>query len=236
MNFIKHIIEPTRLLLAWQSLDESHRTRYIVGELNNTEEGITLTYLVNTRDFSLAEQRGFEPYTAFEDIHKTHHNVLDSFMRRLPPRSRGDFPQYLEGIRLERDAVVSDFALLGYSGARLLSDGFSIIHPFSHIQEEFELLLEIAGFRHLEDNVKLDIGTHAAFIVEEKHEITQETAIRITAGNKNLGYVNRGLIPTVIEWINDKRIAAAWIEKLNGTPNRPAAYLYVQIAEKNDIG
>src|SRR5438105_425097 len=104
MRFIEHIIELTKLLLAWQSLDEAHRTRYIVGELNRAEDEVNLTYLINTEDFQKAKNIGFESYPAFQDINKTHTHVLDAFIRRLPPRTRGDFPQYLEGIRLRPEA------------------------------------------------------------------------------------------------------------------------------------
>lgn len=114
MHFIEHIIEPNKLLLAWQSLDEKDSTRYIVAELNRAEnKKITLIYLINTEDFRKAQNKGFESYPAFPDIAKTYDNVFDTFMRRLPPRTRRDFPQYLEGLRLKPDVQLNDFALLG---------------------------------------------------------------------------------------------------------------------------
>lgn len=234
MQYIEHIIEPTELLLVWQSLDETHRTRYKVAKLEQTETGITLTYLVDTKDFRSAQEKGFESYPAFQDITRPHYNVLNTFMRRLPPRSRADFAQYLAGMRLKPDSVLSDFALLGYSGAKLLSDGFSLIHPFNNVDNECELLLEIVDFRHIEetDRKKVIAGTPVSFFVVDKHEITNEPAIRIMMDDKQLGYVNRALISTVLEWINDKRILNARIEKINGTPSRPAAYIYTQILEK----
>ncbi|HEX4044328.1 MAG TPA: hypothetical protein VHZ76_01510 [Gammaproteobacteria bacterium] len=60
----------------------------------------------------------------------------------------------LEGLRLQADVQISDFALLGYSGAKLLSDGFSIIHPFAHANGPCELLLEAAGYRHIQQSDK----------------------------------------------------------------------------------
>lgn len=234
MHFIEHIIEPTKLLLAWQSLDETHRTRYIVAELNLTDTGVNLVYLTNSKDFHKALEKGFEPYPAFPDLNKIYPNVLDTFMRRLPPRSRGDFSQYLEGIRLKQDSKLSNFALLGYSGAKLLSDGFSIIHPFNNVKDECELLLEIAGFRHIEENnnAKIVVGTPVTFSIVDEHEVTREPAIRIMVDGKKLGYVNRALVLTVLEWIKDNRIWSAWIEKINGTPGRPAAYIFTQILQK----
>lgn len=63
MQFIEHIIEPSTLLLAWQSADENHRTRYIVAEILRGQSGqITLRYLQNTPDFNKAQTRGFEAY------------------------------------------------------------------------------------------------------------------------------------------------------------------------------
>src|SRR5688572_15983913 len=101
MHLIEHIIEPTKLLLAWQSADEQHRTRYIVAELKRVGEEVSLVYLPNTADFIEAQKKGFTAYPAFQDTNIHYHNVLDTFMRRLPPRTRGDFTQYLEGQRLK---------------------------------------------------------------------------------------------------------------------------------------
>ena len=233
MRFIEHIIEPTKLLLAWQSLDETHRTRYIVAELNRIENGVSLTYLVNTDDFKKAQARGFESYPAFKETNITHSNVLDAFMRRVPPRSRGDISQYLEGIRLKPDAEFSNFALLGYSGAKLPSDGFSLIHPFNDVDGECELLIEAAGFRHLKKNRDLDVKIDApASFLKEFNTVTNEDAICIAIGGQHIGYVNRGLIPTFLDWMNDKRIKNAWIDKINGTPGKPTAYVYVEISAK----
>ncbi len=235
MHFIEHIIEPTKLLLAWQSLDEKHRTRYIVAEINHVGEDVNLTYLVDTADFIKAQKMGFESYPAFQDIQKTHHHVLDAFMRRLPPRSRGDFPQYLEALRLKSSSTFSDFALLGYSGAKLPSDGFSIIHPFNNADSACELLIEAAGYRHVVSNhsSEMNIGTPVAFSPIQHHHVTKEVAIDIMDGKaQQIGYVPRGLISTFIDWMDDDRIADAWIEKVNGTSDKPRIYIFIQILSK----
>lgn len=229
MHLIEHIIEPQKLLLAWQSSDESHRARYIVAELNRMEEDANLIYLVNTEDFRKAQLHGFQSYPAFQDTHKIHDHVLDSFMRRLPPRTRGDFSLYLEGLRLSPNAQFSDFALLGYSSAKLLSDGFSIIHPFNKVNGPCELLLEVAGYRHQKHKNEIKIGDIVSFEKEESNNVTQEEAIRILVNKEPIGYVNRGLLPAFFDWINNNRIGNAWVEKTNGTPEQPIIYLYVKI-------
>ncbi|OAI47687.1 hypothetical protein AYO45_05655 [Gammaproteobacteria bacterium SCGC AG-212-F23] len=233
MHFIEHIIEPNKLLLAWQSSDEQHRTRYIVAELNRAEnDQITLTYLTNEDDFRKAQSKGFESYPAFPDISKTYDNVLDAFMRRLPPRTRGDFTQYLEGLRLKPDTKLSDFALLGYSGAKLPSDGFSIIHPFNNVRGACELLIEAAGFRHIKKKHDIEINVNdSATFSKEFNEATQAEAIHITVNSQHIGYVNRGLLPTFFDWMNNNRIVNAWVEKINGTPDKPSRYLYVKISQ-----
>lgn len=231
MHFIEHIIEPTKLLLTWQSSDEGHRTRYVVAELVRVnEKEVTLAYLTETDDFIKAQKQGFEGYPAFKDVTQIYDNVLDTFMRRLPPRTRSDFPQYLEGLRLKSDVQMSDFALLGYSGAKLLSDGFSIVHPFDKVEGACELLLEVAGYSHIQKNSKIlfQIGESVSFSKEFNINV-QEDAIRIDIKENLIGYVNRGLIPSFLDWMSQNRITGAWIEKTNGTPEKPTVYLFVKV-------
>lgn len=233
MHFINNVIEPIKLLLAWQSSDEAHRTRYIVGELKRIGDKVNLTYLTDTSDFRKAQEKGFESYPAFKNVNKTHLDVLDAFLRRLPPRTRGDFSSYLESLRLKPDTELSDFALLGYSGAKLLSDGFSIIHPFNNVNFACDLLIEAAGFRHIQKNHdEIKINDPVSF-KNEFNNATQEEAIRIMTNGKHIGYVNRGLLPTFFDWINDNRIIGGWIEKINGTPGKPTVYVYVKISSKH---
>ncbi len=49
MRFIEHIIEPTKLLLAWQSSDENHRKRYIVAEITRVGDVISLSRKMGLR-------------------------------------------------------------------------------------------------------------------------------------------------------------------------------------------
>ncbi len=233
MRFIEHIIEPTKLLLAWQSSDENHRKRYIVAEITRVGDVISLSYLSNSKDFKEAQDNGFEGYPAFPDTTKTHGNVLDAFMRRLPPRSRGDFVEYLQGLRLKPDAKLTDFALLGYSGAKLLSDGFSIIHPFNGVESACELLIEAAGYRFHEMKLqsKIQIGSTVNFH-KDFFDRDQENCIGINVevDNTRIGYVPRGLISAFNDWLDSNRINGSWVEKMNGTPEKPTLYIYVSVS------
>lgn len=229
MRFIEHIIEPTRLLLAWQSFDEKDRTRRIIGEIARSDNNFILKYTTDAPDFLNALNKGFKPYPAFPDQHQIYTNPLDAFMRRLPPRTRGDFPQYLEALRIKPDAQLSDFALLGYSGAKLPSDGFSFIHPFESVIGPCELLLEVAGYRHQKIHKKLELNQPATFTIESENEKTHLPAVEIMVEGERVGYVNNGLISTFIDWINSNRIIDARIEKLNETKERPSLYLFVRV-------
>lgn len=231
MHFIEHIIEPERLYLTWQSRSEQHRTRFIVGELRKDADGeITLRYFTDTKDFEDAKKLGFCGYPAFRALDKVHGNVLDSFLRRLPPRTRGDFSEYLEGFRLHPQAQLSDFALLGYSGAKLLSDGFSLIHPFENVAGPCELLLDVAGFRHYSTRLKKELHIEQKIMFSvEFNEAVKEKAVRLLYEDETVGYVNRGIKNTFIDWHENGRIEDAVIEKINGTTERPALYLFVRI-------
>lgn len=232
MHFIEHIVEPTKLLLLWQPPIVEKSKRYVVAELIRSDNNnVSLKYLLGTPDLEEAKQYGFDGYPAFPDLEKEHHNVIDAFMRRLPPRERSDINEYLEGLRLRPDVKISDFALLGYSGARLLSDNFSIIHPFYNADGPCELLLEAAGYRHLKKDITTTISVNSpAHFKKEFYEEDKEDAIGIYINDQKVGNVTRGLIPTFSGWIDSNRISEAFVEKINGSSIRPILYLYVKLS------
>lgn len=226
-RLIEHIIEPTKLLMTWQ--DKQTRTRYTVAEILRAGSQVTLKYLADSPELQKAFDAGFEPYPAFQNMKILHtHGVLDALMRRLPPRTRADFPQYLEALRIKPGTELSDFALLGYSGAKLPSDNFAIINPFENINSEFEFLLEAAGYRHLSSPETI-INDQATFKVEFDYARNEEV-IKIFTRDKHIGYVTKALIPSVKTWIGLNRIKGAWVEKKNGNPEQPVTFLYVQIS------
>jgi hypothetical protein len=146
------------------------------------------------------------------------------------PEQGGIFRHTWKALDFKPKTELSNFALLGYSGAKLLSDGFSIIHPFNNAYRPCEALIEASGFRHIHKNHDGININDAALFEKEFHEFTQEEAVRITVNGKHIGYVNRGLLPTFLNWIDSNRIIDAWVEKINGTPGKPAVYIYVKIS------
>jgi len=116
---------------------------------------------MNGPEVEQAKKLGFAGYPAFKlDQQEHRQGVLAAFLRRLPPRARPDFDAYKAQFRLKPDLALSDFALLAYTGARLPSDGFSVVDTLDDIRAPSELVLEIVGHRHYVADLKtpLNIG------------------------------------------------------------------------------
>ena len=235
MNFIEHVREPRRLLLVWQRPEEdgAPRMRRAVAELVREPGAVRFHYLTDTPDFASAVQEGFVNFPAFRKLHVTYDlGVLDVFMRRLPPRSRDDYAQYLEQFRLRPETRISDFALLGYTGARLPSDGFSILDPLEDLGADCDVLMEVAGFRHVSvqpvENIVL--GAPAALVPEHDnpHDVT---AVAVEIGGERVGYVPRQQAPALRQLLATLDIQAR-VERVNGRSGRPLVYLYVRFKRR----
>lgn len=231
-RFIEHIIEPRRLLLCWQARDSQNRSRYVVGELVQREKSVTLRYFTDSPEFKDALNHGFVGYPAFPvrggDVHTG--QVLEAFTRRLPPRNRRDFSRYLEMRGISPDTQISDFALLGYTGAKLPNDGFEIVHTFEHAGEQFEFVLEVAGFRH-ESTIpaaQIEVGERVTFHPEPENKFDRN-AIRIELHGTKIGYVARGHAPIIRNFLNQGAEINGEIFRKNGTAERPLIYIFTQL-------
>lgn len=230
MNQIKYVINPDRLLLVWQAPEGKSRARYVVGELCQREGQVIFRYLLETEEFEKARAEGFVCYPAFRKTGQEYtQGILNSFLRRLPPRKRGDFGKYLEQWRLAPNVEISDFALLGHTGAKLPNDGFSLINPFDHIEPPYEFYIEVAGFRH-QKNISVDdisVGMSAVFIAEPANEFNGE-AVSIEVDGKKIGYVNNAQCKAFNRWLGHYSINAS-VERINGTSDRPLIYIYGRV-------
>lgn len=234
MSSIRHLCEPTRLLLTWQGLESATskeaRSRYVVGELTPTNggSGAKFRYLRGTPDFETAQKFGFQGHPAFRlaGNELVLEDVLPTFMRRLPPRKREDFPAYLQRHMLPSPFLLSDFALLGYTGARLPSDGFALSPEFDCSELPCELVTELAGTRHhasFADVEDVKVGDVATLVLEPEN-MSDHEAIRVEIGGKKMGYINRVIKSNVHGWLNCAHVSAVVCKK-NGTPERPLIYI-----------
>jgi hypothetical protein len=134
-------------------------------------------------------------------------------------------------LRIKADAEISDFALLGYSGAKLPDDDFTVIHPFENASVPFEFMLPVEGYRHYQDELppaELSPDMQADFQVEPDNPKDPD-AIRIMIGGIKAGYVCRGLTASFHKWMQSGLTMSAHVERINGTGQHPKVYLYVSI-------
>lgn len=232
MRYIEHIFEPDKLLLSWQTSQEGEgRTRMFVAELIRNGNDANLIYLLESKEFERATSLGFKNYPGFSASQKKHENILFAFVKRLPPRTRGDFVKYLNALRLKPDAEVSDFALLGYSRAKLPDDDFTIINPFENAIPPFEFLLEVQGYRYYKDAIpitSLKMEQTASFQPEPENKV-DPNAIKIIINGMCAGYVSRGLTNSFHKWFAAGYTIEASLERINGTGDKPEIYLYVSV-------
>ncbi len=234
MNYIEHICEPEKLLLCWQS--PSDGARYVIAELyRSADNKYAFKYLKNSDDFKSAQKLGFTMYPAFHSNQEVHNSgILEAFVGRIPPRSRNDFKEYLQNFRINESAKISDFALLGYSGAKLPSDGFSIINPFENTCIPSEFLIELAGTRHMKGtNLKIVQAGDLVDLIEEPDNQYDKQAIYAMSKGQKLGYISRWQTRAFHNWMNDKSISlSAVVERLNGAEGHPAVYVFFRLLAK----
>lgn len=234
MTRIEHIIEPSRLLLAWLRplQDGQRRNRRVVGEIvRDDSDTVIFRYLDTTEDFQAARQEGFQGYPAFR-LNRTEHrsNVLHAFTSRMTSRKRGDFADYLAAHQLPHDYSGSDFSLLAHTGARLPSDGFEIVADFATVRNPFDLVIEVAGTRHQAELriESLALGDPVAFAAEPDNPVDSD-AVVVSHKAGQLGHIPKPYCALLHSRLIDGKTTAA-ICRLNGRPERPLIYLLARFA------
>lgn len=206
-----------------------------MGQLVKRDGQVVLQYDLEGPEMAEAREMGFQGYPAFPLKQAEHrHQVMDAFKRRLPPRSRRDFSRYLELRAIPADAEISDFALLGYSGAKLPNDGFELVHPFDEPPEAFEVLLEVAGFRHESEAAvgELQEGDPIRFVPEPGNPYDQQ-AIRMECRGCKLGYAPRGHLDMLHRMLEQGARLEGVIFRINGTDDRPLVYVLTRISQEH---
>lgn len=238
MNWIEHICEPRRLILAWQAPDDTGmRFRWAVGDLTPEADAIKLRYFSGEEFLRLNQGKtvdelnalGYRGYPGFRVKDAVHTNgVFEAFMRRLPPPSRPDFAEYRQHFRLKSESTISNFAMLGYTEAKLPSDGFSVVNPLDCRDDQFELMLEVAGYRYYaKETSPISMGDLVSFKPEPSNE-HDRNAVMVCVNGHRIGYVNRLQAPAFRNWFNDRQIEAV-VERVNGNADRPRVFFFVRV-------
>lgn len=232
MTMTEHLLHVNTLFLTWQSKVESDRNqRYLVGMLQNNAGNFEFSYLTNTTDYQNACEQGFVGYPAFRLNEQVYNDgVMATFMKRLPPRSRRDFKQYLLNHHLPADFSGSDFDLITHTGIQLPSDGFNLIPNFSEANIPFDYLMEVSGTRHYltyEEVENIQVGTNVQLECEDDN-IYDSNAIKLSISGQKIGYINKILCPAIRTLLLRK--ISCVVEKISGTEERPLIYIMFSVS------
>ena len=215
-------IEPNRLKLIWQSSGPD-RNKYTVGELVRSGPFVSLSYFRESVEMFGAYSAGFVGHAAFP-LHRPvyHENVMETFARRLPSRHRNDFYLYLHKNRLTAHSIISDFALLGYTGAYLPSDGFSFAVDWRFQELPYLFLMEVAGFRYNSGMLMQmdDLIGRTAFFQHEADNPYDSNAVAIYVEGQKIGYIPRYYAADFITW-NAAYDVSGSIERIDGALAKP---------------
>ena len=156
--------------------------------------------------------------------------VRETLMRRLPPAKREDFAEFLAQHRLPSPFAYSDLALLGYTGARLPSDGFALVPEFPMDAVPCDYLMEVAGLRHVYNGLMTDIhdGDAVSFQSEPSNPVDVD-ALAVLHEGRTIGYVTRTLRRNFQSWLSTHQVTAT-VERQNGKPERPLVYLRISVS------
>jgi len=220
--------------MAWQQPGQDNHgasvskqgKRFLVAEIYKEEDSYALKYLTQHPDYNAAVNAGFKGHPAFKlgkEKHTT--NILEIFIKRLPDRRRSDYLDFLKYYRISPDSKISDFALLGYTGGELPSDGFSFIHTLEsdHLPQEF--IITLAGTRHYLENLKSISVNDSVVFSREPENTHDEHAVHISINGKILGYVKKGQAETFSRWLQKFKIVGS-VERINGSPTNPNVLIY----------
>lgn len=233
MNPLEFIVEPRFLLLTWQPTDEtaSQRTRRIVAVISPPSGGeAKFRYLKGHPDYEMARDLGFQGFPAFDlKSEETARGVMAAFMRRLPSRNREDFSAYLARHRLPTALSFSDFALLGYTGAKLPSDGFALVPMFDPGDVPCDYITEVAGLRHVYQGDVSSIGVGDPIELRiDPQNLFEADAIEVRWQGHLVGFIDRALRITAIRWLNERYVSAV-VDRINGKSDRPLMYVRLRV-------
>lgn len=209
-----------KIYLTWQS--KEHETRYLVGELIETASQEYVFCYVPGADLEAAKALGFSGYPAFPDLEKKYdQHVLESFVMRLPSRSREDFQKLLTYWDIQ-NPTISDFDLLSITGARLKTDRFELIDPHEHLRPN-HFLTELAGhFHHDVDGILRGMPIGAILKLERELDNKWDRfAVKVLRDDKQIGYIKKIHARTVAEELAAGRAVHANVKNhyINGVVN-----------------
>ncbi len=230
---ITHPIQTQRALLTWQSpldLPELSRERRPVGELVCQGGKARFAYLRDTDAFRKAQDEGFVGYPGLSlDDSARYDDALEILMRRLPPRGRADFDDFMRTFGLSPKAEFSDLSLLAYTGARVASDSFSISETFDGFDRPFDFIFDVAGYRYRLDKAEgLQSGDCVRLVADPHNKHDSDAVCVVRDDGRDVGFINRLQAARVLQWVQQDAIEAK-VFRLNGRPQYQRLFILASV-------
>ena len=226
-------IQTQRALLAWQAPLSEHgpRRRFAVAELVARGDHVVFSYRRGSWDIEDARNGGFASYPGLPV--RDHGGDAAAFRllrRRLPPPTREDFREFLEGFGLSPGARLSDLSLLAYTGARLTGDGFGIVETFDGFDRPFQYVFDIAGFRRYRDCAPdLAEGEAVTFRPDPRNQYDPGAVEVVCRDGVRLGYINRLQTEPVRAWLRRGTVEAR-VFRDNGRAAYPRLFVLARVS------
>lgn len=210
-----------KIYLTWRK--DIDKCRHIIGVLNRLGNDYSFYYSENEVKYA-ANEDGFSYYPAFNEIDTVYtENVIDVFKRRLLNPQRRDYDDFLNywGAVEYKDDV---FALLGLTGAKLLTDNFEFIAPHTEVPAKFNT--DISWLNTKSDFIVNSIRSLSNEEVEKRISLQPESenefdnkAVMVLFEGEKLGYIKSIHCENVFDAINNNKIVKTKIANIikNGT-------------------
>ena len=225
-------IQTRRALLAWQRplAEGGARRRYAVGELVQQDSGVSFSYSLDAEDLDMAMEEGFREYPGLpQQYYSGDTKAFDVLRRRLPPATREDFPEFLEGFGLSAETSLSDLSLLAYTGAHLTGDSFGIVETFDGFQAPFQYVFDVAGYRHHQGAVPdLAPGEPVALRPNPANPHDPDAVEVRCRGSALIGHINRLQTGPVRAWLSNGTIEAR-VFRRNGRAAYPRLFVLAEV-------
>ena len=113
------------------------------------------------------------------------------------------------------------------------SDSFHLLNPFLDIETPFEFVMRIAGAdRRYKDFDDLESKEGEPLTLEkEPNNENDSNAIKINLKDKQLGYVQKGLVESFHKWLEHDCNIDLTIYRVNGSPDHRYVYAFVEVCK-----
>jgi len=209
------------VFLAWE--DPSRRSWFPIGRL--TFNGKEYQFNYTNGVLEAKHKCGFEPLPSFPDFNNvyTSQKLFPLFSNRVMPRSRPDYPEFVQWLNIpehEHDPI----ALLARSGGKRVTDKFEVF-PCPEPDENGHYCIHFLadGLRYLSKSAierinRLQVGE----LLYLAHEFQNSHASRVLLCTKDhwiVGYCQRYLVDDIFEIISQHpELVRVEVDRLNQPP------------------